>query len=249
MKPFVIFLRQALTIMLGASLYGCAETVPTPRASINPSHAVHSISSPDNYLLIKPEYTLSYNKSEGTPNWVEWQLDSHDLGREHRSNAFHEEDSLPSGWRVEPEEYRGSGFDRGHLCPSGDRTADSEDNFQTFSMANMVPQSPDNNRGPWEKLEKYERRLAKQGMKLTIIAGRIGEGGTGSHGTASKVYGTVSVPHELWKVIIAKNGGEVTRIAVIMPNTQGIKETSWKQYQTSVGQIESETGYDLHTGL
>ena len=88
----------------------------------NPSQAIASTASPNNYLMVKPEYALSYNKEKGTPNWVEWELNSRDIGQEPRSNNFHPEKALPVEWRVEPILYRESGFDRGHLCPSGDRT-------------------------------------------------------------------------------------------------------------------------------
>jgi endonuclease G len=118
-------------------------------------------------------------------------------------------------------------------------------------MANMVPQSPDNNRGPWEELEKYERRLAKRGKQLYIIAGRIGEGGIGSYGAANRLSGRVSVPQSLWKVLIVLNrageriGKETRAIAVIMPNVQGIKEDPWRKYLTSIDTIEKATGYNL----
>jgi endonuclease G len=115
----------------------------------------------------------------------------------------------------------------------------------------MVPQSPDNNRGPWEKLEKYERKLAREGKQLYIIAGRIGEGGIGSHGSANCLSGRVSVPQSLWKVLIVLNraGEKVEKgtraITVIMPNIQGIKEESWRSYLTSIDAVEKATGYDL----
>jgi len=201
--------------------------------------------------LVKKEYALSYNKEKGTPNWVEWELNSRDIGNIARNNHFHSEEALPVGWRVEPELYRRSGFDRGHICPSGDRTENSEENYQTFSMANMVPQSPDNNRGPWEKLEKYERKLARKGKQLYIIAGRIGEGGIGSYGSANRLRGRVSVPQSLWKVLIVLNRAReritagTRAISVIMPNVQGIKEQPWRSYLTNIDVVEKATGYDF----
>jgi len=221
----------------------------------NPTHAITRTSAPNNYLLIKPEYVLSYNDAKGTANWVEWELNSRDIGREPRSNYFHPEPSLPPAWRIEPSLYKESGFDRGHLCPSGDRTDNPEDNYQTFSMVNMVPQAPDNNRGPWEELEKYERRLARLGKQLYIVAGRIGEGGIGAYGPANKVGGRISVPQSLWKVLIVLNrvGERITRetraIAVIMPNVQGIKEDPWRKYLTNIDAVEKATGYNLLSNI
>jgi len=229
--------------------FSSAQLSPPNLPLGNPSQA--STSQSNNYLLVKPEYVLSYNQEKGTPNWVEWELNSQDIGWVHRSNNFHPETALPRLWRVEPLLYRGSGFDRGHICPSGDRTHTPEENYQTFSMANMVPQSPDNNRGPWEELEKYERKLARKGKQLYIVAGRIGEGGIGSHGSASKLSNMVSVPQSLWKVIIVLDyaGERISKgtraISVIMPNIQGIKEQPWRSYLTSIDAIEKATGYNL----
>ncbi len=70
----------------------------------NPSGA--SISNPDNYLMIKPQYALSYNRSKGTANWVSWQLNSSWLGHMDRQNDFRPDETLPPGWeRVTPSVY------------------------------------------------------------------------------------------------------------------------------------------------
>jgi endonuclease G len=247
----VALAKLAIVIALCIILCGyLLSPQPSPNLVLgNPSGA--STSTSNNYLLVKPEYALSYNQEKGTPNWVEWELNSHDIGKVPRNNDFHPEPALPRLWRVEPDVYRGSGFDRGHICPSGDRTTTPEENFQTFSMANMVPQSPDNNRGPWEKLEKYERKLARSGKQLYIIAGRIGEGGIGAYGGATLLESRVSVPQSLWKVLIVlnRNYEQITRdtraIAVIMPNIQGIREENWRSYLTTIDAIEKQTGYNL----
>jgi endonuclease G len=143
----------------------------------NPSKATPDPDKKDNYLVKRKQYALSYNNGNGTPNWVSWHLNTSWLGRVRRSK-FAPEPALPEGFfQVRPNDYRVSGFDRGHMCPSGDRTATKEDNQATFYMTNMVPQSPDNNRKTWERLETYCRRLARRGNELYIIAGPAGRGG------------------------------------------------------------------------
>jgi endonuclease G len=244
-----------------------AYTVPPPPLGEhltmgNPSNAVTNINQPTNYLLDKPQYAVSYNRDLGRPNWVSWHLDSAWIGSTPRQDDFRADTTLPAGWyQVLATDYSGSGFDRGHNCPSGDRTNTVASNSATFLMTNMMPQSPDNNQGPWEVLESYCRTLVSQGNELYIIGGGSGSGGTGSNGgiTYTVAGGHVGVPSQTWKVIIvlpAASGNDVTRvttltraIAVIMPNTQGIRTNNWKNYRVSVDQVEALTGYDFFSSV
>ena len=221
----------------------------------NPSGAAPDASAPDDYLVERPEYALSYNRSRGTANWVSWHLGRSDLGDVRRQNDFRPDDSLPAGWyRVTPSDYAGSGFDRGHLVPSADRSADAQSNSATFLMTNMIPQAPDNNQGPWRLLEEYERTLAAGGSELYIVAGPAGLGGVGSRGPASATPSAkVAVPAQTWKVIlvlpegsdISQAGADARAIAVIMPNRQGIKNQDWRDFRVSVDEVERLTGYDF----
>lgn len=221
----------------------------------NPSDAKADVASPENYLMIKPEYALSYSRSKGIPNWVSWQLSQAWQGDAPRQNNFRSDTTLPTGWyRVTTTNYTYSGFDRGHMTASEDRTAIIEVNSATFLMTNILPQSPDNNRGPWAVLEEYCRTLVKQGNDLYIIAGGSGIGGTGENGTMSTLAsGRITVPANTWKVVVVlPAGGGIgginnnTRvIAVNMPNSQGIRTTDWRSFRTSVDQIEATTGYNF----
>src|SRR5262249_43754202 len=153
-----------------------------------------------------------------------------------------------------------SGLDRGHMCPSGDRTATKEDNEATFYMTNMVPQSPDNNRKTWEKLEAYCRRLARQGKELYIIAGPAGRGGWGENGFKTLIkarQGNFLVPGKTWKGVLGlPEGGtnpkkvtvEVRTIAVIVPNIQGL-DTDWRTYCCSVADVEELTGFTFFSNV
>ena len=147
----------------------------------NPTNATKDATQKENYLLEKTTYTISYNDTTHTPNWVAWHLDSSDLGDVSRGDAFAPDTSLPSGFLQIGIDYKFSTyyFDRGHMCPSGDRTSTSEKNKETFLMTNMIPQSPNNNQQLWQKLETYERDLLGNGSKeLYIICGPYGQGGT-----------------------------------------------------------------------
>ena len=223
----------------------------------NPSGATANTAFPDNYLLDKPQYVMSYNRSRATSNWVSWYLSSSSRGSAPRQNDFRADNTLPSGWyQVNENDYSGSGFDRGHMTPSADRTSTIADNSATFFMTNMVPQAPGNNQGPWEKLESYLRTQidANGGQEIYIIAGSYGVGGTGSSGTANTIAGgKVTVPAYTYKIaIILSNGTDdvnrvttTTRvIAVIMPNIDSIRPNDWRPYRTSVDAIEAITGYN-----
>ena len=93
---------------------------------------------------------MSYNNKTHTANWVSWQLNRSWIGAADRKNDFRPDDALPTAWyKVRPNDYTGSGYDRGHIAPSADRTRNDADNSNTFLMSNMVPQSPELNRGVW----------------------------------------------------------------------------------------------------
>jgi endonuclease G, mitochondrial len=214
----------------------------------NPSNATADLNQPDNYLMEKPQYVLSYNRSRGIPNWVSWQLNQSWLGAVPRRNEFQPDDALPADWhRVFPSDYNGSGYDRGHVMPSGDRTNTPENNTASFLMTNIFPQTPDNNRGPWEGLESYCRSLVKEGKELYIVAGGYGA-------KRAIAGGKLLPPTHTWKVVVVLDspglglGGVTSQtrvIAVTMPNTQGIKTMNWRSFRVAVNEIEAATGYDF----
>lgn len=228
----------------------------------NPSNAVANINQPCNYLLEKAQYVLSYCRDRGIPNWVSWHLDTSWLGSAPRQDDFREDTTLPAGWyQVQETDYQGSGFDRGHHTPSADRTRTIPDNSATFLMTNMMPQAPDNNQGPWANMENAMRDIARAGNELYVVMGGFGNGGTGSNGGTTNVItgGRVAVPNVVWKVVLVlpvADGNDVARvnentrvIAVIMPNTQGIRNNDWKQYRVSVDQVEQLTGLDFFSNV
>ena len=227
----------------------------------NPSNAVTDVNFPHNYLMLKPQYVLSYHRDFGRPNWVSWHLDPTWLGTAPRQDDFRADDTLPADWyHVQGTDFSGSGFDRGHMTPSADRTSSIPDNSATFLMTNMVVQAPDNNQGPWEQLESASRTLVSQGSELYIISGPHGVGGTGSNGAATTIAnGKVAVPELTWKVIMTlpnQGGDDVSRVteatrtfAVIMPNIQGIRNDEWHKYLATVDQVEALTGYDFFSNV
>ncbi|NSL88354.1 DNA/RNA non-specific endonuclease [Chitinophaga sp. Mgbs1] len=226
----------------------------------NPSNAAANVSAENNYLMVKTYFALSYSRSRGTPNWVSWHIQSSDLGSISRTNDFRADNTLPSGWyQVQNSSYSGSGFDRGHNCPSADRTSTTEANSATFLMTNMIPQAPNNNQRTWANLENYTRSLVNSGNEVYVIAGSYGQGGSGSQGGVTNTInnGNVTVPSNVWKVIVvipagsndlSRISGNTRVIAVNTPNTNDI-DSDWTQYRTTVRSIESATGYNLLSAL
>lgn len=123
-----------------------------------------------------------------TPLWAAHHLTATEIrsAREiDRKDSFRAEDRIPASERAELSDYRGSGYDRGHLVPNGDM-ASREQQYDSFSLANMMPQSPHNNRVIWNNLEQALRGLVLQEQEAYVVTGaafmgqrlsRIGENG------------------------------------------------------------------------
>jgi endonuclease G len=263
-------MKKAL-LFLAVLLAGCAKSDPDPTTPVtqvplpehltlgNPSGATTDEAQSTNYLLSKPQYALSYHRDQGKPNWVSWHLSSTWLGAAARQDDFRADPELPASWyKPGASSYTGSGFDRGHNCPSADRTSTVADNSATFLMSNMMPQAPRNNQQTWANLEDYCRTLVGQGNELYVVCGSYGRGGTGSSGFLTTLdQGRVTVPARCWKVVVVLPVGndDATRvssatrvIAIDTPNDNGLN-TAWGSYRTTVDAIEAATGYDLFSAV
>lgn len=229
----------------------------------NPSGAQASMALVDNYLINQGYYTEAYSSNKNEPVWVSWHLDAANLGATDRLNNFAAFNGLPAGWfAVQSNSYSYStyGFDRGHNCPSADRTSSTDANSSTFLMTNMIPQAPQNNQQTWANLESYLRSEVVQGNEVYIIMGSYGTGGTGVSGAFNYITaGTahINVPANVWKVavILPAGNNDISRITsatrVIAVNTPNINSinSDWKQYIVTVRDIETATGYNLFSNL
>jgi DNA/RNA endonuclease G (NUC1) len=211
----------------------------------------------DDFIVRHRQFTTSYNKTKGTPNWVSYDLEATHFGPEDRCDCFTFDPALPAGFtRYTTADYTGAGafhgygIDRGHLARSFDRTSASLDNAFTFYFTNIIPQAADNNQGPWAVMENYLGDLARfENKEVYIIAGVAGSKGT------VKNEGKITIPASVWKValIMPRNQGlanvddfnDLEVVAVIMPNEPGIRNVNWETYKTTVDAIEALSGYDL----
>ncbi len=252
---FVLSFIASLLLVAAIPQLLSAQTSTSVHLTLgNPSSA--GTSSQNNYLLNKPQYALSYDCSRGIPNWVSWQLNRSWLGSTPRQDNFRPDTTLPTGcYRVQSTDYSGSGFDRGHMTPSADRTSSVANNSATFLMTNFIPQAPDNNQGVWANLEDFSRTLVAQGRELYIISGGSGSGGTGSAGARTTIAANrIVVPSRTWKIVVVLDvpgsglagvTANTRVIAVNIPNTQGVRTADWRSFRVSVDSLESLTGFNF----
>jgi endonuclease G, mitochondrial len=248
---FVLLLTGLTTLVAPA----WAQMDPTIQMALgNPDKASVQPSDRTRYLVKRPQYALSYNDDLRFPNWVAWHLSRQDIGGVQRG-VFQPDPHLPAGFtRVTPTDYTRSGYDRGHNCPSKDRSATRQDNDAVFYMTNMTPQQHGMNGGPWNTFEEHCRTLAQQGNELYLYCGH-GFNDRTAEGIAKRQRlgrNGVVVPDFGWKIalVLPEQGGDdlaritaTTRvIAVRMPNISTISKQDWREFRTSVEDIEKATG-------
>ena len=242
-------------------------TTPTsaPLADYSPNDefgdpTAPSTSTPNDFLITRPQYVISYNQSRGTPNWVAYELDNRQFGSEDRCNCFTADPTLPADKQIFTSDYTNGGFDRGHMARSADRTVANVDNATTFYLSNIVPQQADLNQGVWAQFENALGDSAKAGRAVYIVTGPIY---SASHPLVFlKNEGKIAVPDSTWKVALIgpMNGGSpftrgniqswddlsgLTVMSVNMPNVAGVRNDPWQKYLTTVDRIEQSTGYDV----
>lgn len=205
----------------------------------------------DDHIIERGQYILSYNPKLNVPNWVAWQLNASWYGNVPRkSGKFITDTSLPSTFeKITHDDYTKSGYDRGHMVRSEERTASEEDNRSTFLMSNVLPQTPKLNQQTWLSLEYECERLCKmEGKELYVIAGGV------FSKQPSRLKGKVAVPDSCWKIVIVMEKGQKPKditpktkvIAVMMNNGEYDKtNNSWELYRTTIDAIERSTGYDF----
>ncbi|MBJ6799729.1 DNA/RNA non-specific endonuclease [Geomonas propionica] len=153
-----------------------------------------------------------------------------------RQSEFHPDDRLPSSDRAELRDYARSGYDRGHVAPSGDMF-DLTSQEESFSLANMIPQEPSVNRGVWERIESGVRRMARGRGELYIVTGPIFQGEK-----LQRIGGRVIVPTAVFKAIY--DPGRQEAGAYIVDNEPGASAKV-----ISVTELKGVTGLDVFPGV
>lgn len=184
-------------------------------------------------------YTLSYSEENEQAAWVYYQLSSAiNNGTQDRTDDFRADPSVSTG-SASLNDYKGSGYDRGHLCPAADMTQNKTAMSETFFLSNMSPQVAGFNRGIWSTLEDQVRKWATQYQNIFVVTGPIFNNNLGVIGP-----GEVTVPGYFYKVIF---DGKDKMIGLILPHASSSK--SMEQFVVTVDQIEQQTGIDFFPGL
>lgn len=187
-------------------------------------------------------FTLSYAEDHEQAEWVAYELMPSQLTKdEYERPYFIEDRSVKSGsadWR----NYKNSGYDRGHLCPAGDRRFDYNAYLETFLTSNISPQDRQFNGGIWNRLEQKVRYWAKRYNGVYVVTGGVLKDGLNSIGDER-----VSVPEQFYKIVVDRRGDKYTSIAFLLPNRAS--ERSIYEYAVSIDEVEQQTGIDFFPGL
>ncbi len=191
-------------------------------------------------------FQFCYREEYEVAEWVSYTLTKDKLkGSEKRKNNFREDFNITTGSST-PQDYRGSGFDRGHLIPAADCRWDEEAMSDSFLMSNMTPQKPEFNRGIWAELEKTVRDYVLRYESVTVITGPILEKKPEEYMTIGE--NGVCVPEFFYKVLLAKKqNGRYTCVGFILPNSKGEKKLV--DYIVPVDEIEERCNLDFFSSL
>lgn len=153
-----------------------------------------------------------------------------------RVNSFHPDPNLPPDQRAEVADYARTGFDRGHMAPSGDMP-DPQSQDESFSLANVIPQDPEDNRVLWEAIESAVRDLTVRDGELYVVTGPVFEGEN-----LESLNGRVLVPTQVYKAVYDPARNQAA--AYLAQNTHG---TAWQTL--SMTDLQKLAGIDPFPAL
>jgi endonuclease G len=193
--------------------------------------------SPKTKELCYSTFAVMHSGISRTPLYVGEHLTRAGLNsKSQRTNDFHPEDRLPLDERAELNDYARSGFDRGHMAPSADMPSEQAEH-ECFTLANMIPQNSENNRGIWAHIEAATRNLAKDRGELYVVTGPIFMGSN-----LQRIGGRVLIPTKIYKAVYDPSSGFAG--AYIVDNADG------NNYQViSIAQLEQLSGLKLFPKL
>ena len=196
-------------------------------------------------ILKRMGYTVSYNMEWNLPNWVAWELNADKLvEREGRSDRFLPDPDLMEREAVTTDDYKGSGWDRGHMCPAGDNRWHWKAMQESFYMTNICPQDHNLNRGDWKELEEKCRAWAKKEGAIYIVCGPILY--NCKHQTIGREH-TVVVPEAFFKVVLSLGGDRPKAAGFIFKNSSGNRKL--ESYMNSIDEVERITGINFFPRL
>jgi len=211
------------------------------RSSITFSQEYVNLYPQSSKYIERDYFTLFYNEEHEQAKWVYYRLNKNIIsGNAERKNNF-KADPLVNSGSAKLSDYKGSGFDRGHLCPAGSMKISQKAMDETFYMSNMSPQHPSFNRGIWKKLEGLIRDWVYQYGDLIVVTGPIFDEKMSSIGNSE-----VSVPNYFYKVVYALEG-EGKMIGFILPNQKSSDQLI--NFSVTVDEVELISGLNFYHKL
>lgn len=190
-------------------------------------------------LILHHYYTLSYLEDHEQAEWVHYKLTPDMLTKNvNRTYNFRPDAKVSTGSAV-LNDYKGSGYDRGHLCPAGDMVSCEEAMSESFFLSNMSPQTPSFNRGAWKNLESVVRSWASTDT-IHVVTGPIFIGNKGKIGENN-----VTVPGYYYKIIYSTTKQQM--IGFLMPNEKITDDLT--SFVLSVDEIEKHTGINFFSDI
>lgn len=188
-------------------------------------------------------YHLLYDEGAEQAAWVAYELSGWQVdGSWSRTDNFRSDETIATG-SAELIDYKGSGYDRGHLMPAADAGWSEQSMSDSFFLSNMSPQAPGFNRGIWKTLEEKVRAWAKENGTVYIVTGpALKRGSIGSIGPDH-----VTVPRYFYKVILDYSTPELKAIGFILPNRKSNQPLG--HFAVSVDSVEAFTGIDFYPAL
>ena len=193
-------------------------------------------------ILSRKGYTICYNIDTKLPIWVAWCLTAqHTDGVCPRDNEYYEDQEIPLP-RATNDDYRGSGWSRGHMCPAGDNKWDNDAMRESNLLSNICPQHSSLNSGFWNVIERDCRKWAKKYGDIYIVCGPILF--DKEHETIGQ--NKITVPDAFYKVILCLSP-KPQAIGFIVRNNDGTKKRD--QYVNTIDEVERVTGIDFFPAL
>ncbi len=195
-------------------------------------------------IINHKHYSLSYYEKHEQAEWVAYELTAASLRIPNvkRSNDFRPDPAIRTG-SASRWDYKGSGYDRGHMVPAADMAFSEEAMRQTFYMSNMSPQVRGFNQGIWRELEENVRDWAWKNKTLYVVSGVIFDNPTRRPIGKNKV----TVPPYYYKALLDLKKPEQKGIAFIIPNEVQTKHLY--DFATSIDELENRTGIDFFKAL
>lgn len=193
-------------------------------------------------LVEHDHFMLSYNEAYEQAEWVAYMLKKSHLTYDDRKRPYFIEDPKVKTKSADWRNYKGSGYDRGHLCPAGDRRFSEYAYNETFYTSNISPQDRDFNSGMWNRLEMQVRRWAKNYGEIFVVTGGVLEDGLNEIGDED-----VAVPKYYYKIVAKGSKENLKVLAFLMPNRESSE--ALQNFVVPVDRIEKVTGLNFFEQL